>query len=578
LQVSAVNTRGDEAGWVKLPGEDGIHIADVVEDIDSEVTGGVEIFPMGSKVYQSALQEQITVTGSGFKSGMEFALDPDLKEGLDYDLEINSKNKATLRLKAGRKWRQDAGFIIAKAIKLDKKNYPLAGVDGIRIAVVLTDPSIKAGADSFHETQSKVISIQGHGFTNVADTKIIIRPTSPGAYRVLAVLEDTMRIQLKQGFDWLPSFLSLGEGDENKKIPLQVTGLDTGAGEVVFDDPITVGFVIKDRTGVVCDDSCEFSFDAFKIPEVPEEEPVEGEEGAPPKPPPKPQPLVVENCMRDKRLKFFGIPKLGSYLAVPVVYQTLDHVEGVVVGVTEPPPVDPENPDAPVVLPETTYTAAKVPCSILLGLDTVGEYRTFKPHEISTAVSVGDALAATLEAIEAKMFENHVQFLQGHAAVGEAIAAILAAVATEEAAALETVALQLAPPPVDPDAPPADPPVEPEPVPETLKPYSEAVAVLKVWSSEAGLGAPAYAAALSSMQNHVLPAPPAVCNLMFALGLFLGLAPACLKDACGDVTWEALRTVSSHSPSYHFFGPLFSFSLLASHSSSLPLLPLPLVL
>jgi len=261
LQVSAVNTRGDEAGWVKLPGEDGIHVADVVEDIDSDVTGGVEIFPMGSKVYQSALQEQITVTGSGFKSGMEFALDPDLKEGLDYDLEINSKNKATLRLKAGRKWRQDAGFIIAKAIKLDKKNYPLAGVDGIRIAVVLTDPSIKAGADSFHETQSKVISIQGHGFTNVADTKIIIRPTSPGAYRVLAVLEDTMRIQLKQGFDWLPSFLSLGEGDENKKIPLQVTGLDTGAGEVVFDDPITVGFVIKDRTGVVCDDSCEFSFD-----------------------------------------------------------------------------------------------------------------------------------------------------------------------------------------------------------------------------------------------------------------------------------------------------------------------------
>lgn len=313
------------------------------------------------------------------------------------------------------------------------------------------------------------------------------------------------------------------------------------------------------------------SFDAFKIPEVPEEEPVEGEEGAPPKPPPKPQPLVVENCMRDKRLKFFGIPKLGSYLAVPVVYQTLDHVEGVVVGVTEPPPADPENPDAPVVLPEMTYTAAKVPCSILLGLDTVGEYRTFKPHEISTAVSVGDALAATLEAIEAKMFENHVQFLQGHAAIGEAIAAILAAVATEEAAALETVALQLAPPPVDPDAPPADPPVEPEPVPETLKPYSEAVAVLKVWSSEAGLGAPAYAAALSSMQNHVLPAPPAVGNLVFALGLFLGLAPASLKDACGDVTWEALRTVSSNSPSYYFFGPLFSFSLPTSHSLSLPL-------
>ena len=261
LQVSAINTRGDEAGWVVLPGDDGIHVADVVEDIDSDVTGGVEIYPMGSKVYQSTLQEQIVITGAGFKSGMEFVFEPDLKEGLDYELEISSKNKAVLRLKSGRKWRQDAGFIIAKAVKLDKKNYPLAGVDGIRVAVVLTDPSVKAGADSFHETQSKVISIQGHGFTNVADTKIIIRPTAPGAYRVLAVLEDTMRIQLKQGFDWLPSFLSLGDGDENKKIPLQVTGLDTGAGEVVFDDPLTVGYIVKDRPGVVCDDSCEFSFD-----------------------------------------------------------------------------------------------------------------------------------------------------------------------------------------------------------------------------------------------------------------------------------------------------------------------------
>jgi len=42
-----------------------------------------------------------------------------------------------------------------------------------------------------------------------------------------------------------------------------------------------------------------FSYDVFKIPEAPpEEEPAEGEEGAPPKPPPKPVPLVIENVMR----------------------------------------------------------------------------------------------------------------------------------------------------------------------------------------------------------------------------------------------------------------------------------------
>jgi len=42
---------------------------------------------------------------------------------------------------------------------------------------------------------------------------------------------------------------------------LQVTSVDTGAGEIVFDEPITVGYIIKDREGVVCDDSCEFAFD-----------------------------------------------------------------------------------------------------------------------------------------------------------------------------------------------------------------------------------------------------------------------------------------------------------------------------
>lgn len=37
--------------------------------------------------------------------------------------------------------------------------------------------------------------------------------------------------------------------------------MDTGAGEIVYDDPITVGYIVKDREGVVCDDSCEFAFD-----------------------------------------------------------------------------------------------------------------------------------------------------------------------------------------------------------------------------------------------------------------------------------------------------------------------------
>jgi hypothetical protein len=207
---------------------------------------------MGPKVYQSALQEEVTLSGNGFKSGISFTFEPDLKEGLDYDLSIESKNKATMRLKSTRKWRQDgAGFIIAKTVTVGGKAFKLAGDDGIRVAVVLADPTITAGDAKFHETQSKVISIQGTGFTNVVDTKVIIRPTAPSAYKVLAVLENTIRVQLKPGNDWLPDFLSLKDEDENKKIPLQVTGIDTGAGEVVFDNPIQVGFIVKDQTTTV---------------------------------------------------------------------------------------------------------------------------------------------------------------------------------------------------------------------------------------------------------------------------------------------------------------------------------------
>lgn len=260
LLVTAINTRGDEAGWIKLPG-DGVHIAEVLEDIDAKTTGGVEIIPMGVKVYQSALQQEIQVTGTGFKQGMSFVFDPKLREGTDYELDVQSKNKAVLRLKNGKKWRSDPGFIVAKSVKVDGKEYSLAGSEGIRVAVVLADPVVTASKDTYHESQSKLIVISGSGFTNAADTKITLRPSSPGAFKVLGVLEDAIRLQLKQNQDWLPSFMSLKDENGDKKITLQVSSINTGAGEIVYDEPVTVGFIVKDREGVVCDDTCEFAFD-----------------------------------------------------------------------------------------------------------------------------------------------------------------------------------------------------------------------------------------------------------------------------------------------------------------------------
>ena len=60
--------------------------------------------------------------------------------------------------------------------------------------------------------------------------------------------------QTAQLFSPIPPFLF-------SNYSTQVTGVDTGGGEVVFEEPITVGWVVKDREGVVCDDTCEFAFD-----------------------------------------------------------------------------------------------------------------------------------------------------------------------------------------------------------------------------------------------------------------------------------------------------------------------------
>ena len=75
------------------------------------------------------------------------------------------------------------------------------------------------------------------------------------------MLDGAIRLQLNPGKVWLPPFLSMKDEDKDKKVFLQVSSIDTGAGDIVIDEPITVGFITKDREGVTCVDSCEFAFD-----------------------------------------------------------------------------------------------------------------------------------------------------------------------------------------------------------------------------------------------------------------------------------------------------------------------------
>ncbi len=132
----------------------------------------------------------------------------------------------------------------------------------------------------------------------------------------------------------------------------------------------------KKLVKVVVDESDEnpaqrqgISFDSFKVPEASEEEPAEEVEGEerPPKIVLKPQPLVVENTMREKRIKFFGIPKLGAFVAVPFAYQSIDHDAGCVLsgGGGEEGAV-------------ATYGLSAKETQFIIGVDSIGKYRLFK--------------------------------------------------------------------------------------------------------------------------------------------------------------------------------------------------------
>jgi hypothetical protein len=92
LYIRGINTRGDVDGLITL--SPSVQVARVVDDIGGSSTG-VEIFPMGGKVYQSALSQQIQIVGTGFKTGMTLAFEPSLIYRVDFNMVVMSKNQVS---------------------------------------------------------------------------------------------------------------------------------------------------------------------------------------------------------------------------------------------------------------------------------------------------------------------------------------------------------------------------------------------------------------------------------------------------------------------------------------------------
>eukprot|EP01038_Epipyxis_sp_PR26KG_P005117 gene5117-7128_t len=267
------------------------------------------------------------------------------------------------------------------------------------------------------------------------------------------------------------------------------------------------------------------SFDAFKIPEISTEDGGE-EEGdnengdKPPKPVPKALPLFVENTMRERKCKFFGTPKLGSYVALPFSYESAYHENGIVLG----PAVE----DAPA-----QYTINKITSSFLIGIDSIGNYRAFKPEEIANVLQIGDALVARFQAIEDNLIGKQMKLLVSpeFTNIPTVIPDMLANITAEEGNVLAVVAGELTVPEGS------------EPPSELLKPYKESEAIAKTWSR----GLSALSPSIQLLQKYVFPLPTQACNLIYAICSLLNYDPDLLKDPCGDISWDQLRTNSIES-------------------------------
>jgi hypothetical protein len=150
-----------------------------------------------------------------------------------------------------------------------------------------------------------------------------------------------------------------------------------------------------------------------------------------------PPSVTVSNVIRDSTVKCFAqIPKLGSYLAVPVRYSSCLWDGGIG---DAPPPAEPDaavegeapaDPAAEPAAEPSKYAPVTQMKECIIALDTCGQGRLFTATERTFAEDWGVKVSTSLEADEGKRWLDDIKRLEEMAAGESALAAeIEAAVA-----------------------------------------------------------------------------------------------------------------------------------------------------
>eukprot|EP00618_Florenciella_parvula_P001239 CAMPEP_0119498968 /NCGR_PEP_ID=MMETSP1344-20130328/21568_1 /TAXON_ID=236787 /ORGANISM="Florenciella parvula, Strain CCMP2471" /LENGTH=525 /DNA_ID=CAMNT_0007534913 /DNA_START=48 /DNA_END=1625 /DNA_ORIENTATION=- len=182
-------------------------------------------------------------------------------------------------------------------------------------------------------------------------------------------------------------------------------------------------------------------FKALEPVEGEEEEAAEEEEGGEPKPPKGPEyptEFVVKNVVREPAVKFYGIPKLGSYVALPVRYDSCLHADGVEIV----PPAEPAE-DAPPAEegappPAPTTKPKMVSKEVLVGMHTMGQSgRTFSAEQLAFAKEWTGKLSEALGRAELALWEEEVGKTDAKVASDEETKALFADLKQQEESKLQ---------------------------------------------------------------------------------------------------------------------------------------------
>ena len=239
-------------------------LAGIAADAMHKSGASVTRTAMTQTIYETPALKKLTISGSalcadGYRgSDATVVFNPPVEKDT-FTVSSATPTKVVLDLKKKKRW--PVGTLALASIKCgDKTTRTFADGVGVGVATVLPDPTVEAHPELvLYGAHSRRVVVRGTGFSPEG-TELTLEPTARKNYHVVEVTEYSVLLELEDEAPWVDAEQLLK--DPAKGIDLKVSKVDTGAGEVRFDDGgVTVATVVREPEGDVCDDSCEWAND-----------------------------------------------------------------------------------------------------------------------------------------------------------------------------------------------------------------------------------------------------------------------------------------------------------------------------